>query len=137
MRKNGHLNIFTIAIASVFGMMSMVAYAEDIVCSAAQKSSVNGVKKGQPFLLDRDTKLAGVRARHEAELMLYPNVVAVAEGVLIKQGKLGNAPCLVVYVTKKDVGGEAGNAGALPYEIEGIPIHIVNVGEIEPLGLLP
>lgn len=110
----------------------MVACAEDIVCSAAQESSINGVKKGQLFLY-RDTRLAGVRARHESELMRYPNVVGVAEGVLIKQGKPSNEPCLVVYVTKKDVGGEADNAGALPCEIKGIPIHIVDVGKIEPL----
>lgn len=113
----------------------MVACAEDIVCSAAQESSINGVKKDQLFLY-RDTRLAGVRARHESELMRYPNVVGVAEGVLIRQSKPSNAPCLVVYVTKKDVGGEADNADALPREIEGIPIHIVDVGKIEPLLLL-
>jgi hypothetical protein len=134
MRKNGCLNIFTIAIASLLAALSTVARAEDIVCSAAQESAVNGIKKGQR-LLNRDTKLAAVRARHESELLRYPNVVGVAEGIQIKQGKPSNASCLVVYVSNEDVDGEAGSAGTLPGEIEGIPLYVVDVGKVEALPL--
>ena len=46
-------------------------------------------------------KIAEVRARHEAELMRYPNVIGVGEGICTKQGKPTGEACLVVFVERK------------------------------------
>lgn len=80
-----------------------------------------------------ELRIAEVRARHEAELLRYPNVVGVAEGIRTKQGKPTGEPCLVVYVERKIPRAKLEKSEILPTEIEGIPVDVVEVGKVEPL----
>jgi hypothetical protein len=78
-------------------------------------------------------RVAEVRARHEAELMRYPHVVGVGEGICSKQGKPTGQPCLVVFVERKVPPGGLAKDDILPHEIEGVPVDVVEVGRIEAL----
>jgi len=80
-----------------------------------------------------DPRMAEIRAKHEAKLLRYPNVVGVAEGTRTKEGKPTGEPCLVVYVERKVPPGELDDSGILPTEIEGIPVDVVEIGEVEAL----
>ncbi|HYS37793.1 MAG TPA: hypothetical protein VEO01_19420, partial [Pseudonocardiaceae bacterium] len=78
-------------------------------------------------------RIAAVRAAHEAELMRYPNVVGVAEGVRTSDGRPTGEPCIVVYVTRKVPRQELRADEVLPEEIDGVCVDVVPVGEIRPL----
>ena len=78
-------------------------------------------------------RIVEIRAKHEAELLRYPNVVGVAEGIRTKDGKPTGEPCLVVFVERKVPRGELDESGILPAEIEGIPVDVVEVGTVEAL----
>ncbi len=80
-----------------------------------------------------ELKIAAVRARHEPELLRYPNVVGVAEGVRMKGGRPTGERCLVVYVERKVPRAQLGQSEMLPSEIEGVPVDVVEVGKVEPL----
>jgi len=80
-----------------------------------------------------DAKLAAVQSRHEATLMGYPNVVGVAAGTRTRGGQPTNERCLVVYVTKKVPRSALAKAVILPKQIEGVPVDVVEVGEVKPL----
>lgn len=79
--------------------------------------------------------LSATLARHETELLGYPNVVAVAPGVRMAKGKITGEHCLVVYVSRKLPRGRLGKGGILPKRIEGLPVDVVEAGEIKPLPL--
>lgn len=78
-------------------------------------------------------RIAEIRGRHEAELLRYPNVVGVAEGIRTKGGKPTGETCLVVYVERKVPRDELDESEILPSEIEGIPVDVVEAGRVEPL----
>lgn len=78
-------------------------------------------------------RIAEVRARHEAELMRYPNVVGVGDGICTKKGKPTGEPCLVVFVARKIPPKKLAKDQILPSRIEGIPVDVVEVGRIEAL----
>lgn len=80
-----------------------------------------------------DQMIAAVRARHEADLMRYPNAVGVAEGIKTKQGRPTGRACLVVYVTKKVPQAKLRKRDILPKRIEGVPVDVVEVGGVEAL----
>ena len=132
MKNIGCSTCLGVVIASALALTPSMAGAEDAVCSASPDHAADGVSDGRR-MLERDNRLAGVRARHESELMRYPGVVGVAQGVEVRQGKPGTAPCLVVYVKSDTAANDAAHASALPDTIEGIPVHIVDVGNIEVL----
>jgi hypothetical protein len=67
--------------------------------------------------------LAAVQARHEQELLRYPNVVGLATG---ESG-------LLVLVSRKLPESELAPDERLPREIEGVPVDVVETGAIEPL----
>jgi hypothetical protein len=92
-------------------------------------------KGGGEFRLGgtRDREIAAVQARHERELLRYPNVVGVAPGTCIRRGKPVDEPCLVVYVGRKVPKGRLRRGEILPTEIDGVPVDVVEVGRIEPL----
>lgn len=69
-------------------------------------------------------RVAAVQAAREAELLAYPNVVGVA------QGMRGGEPALLVLVTRKLPAGELSPAATLPDEIDGVPIDVVPVGDV-------
>ncbi len=78
-------------------------------------------------------KAAEIRARHEAELLRYPNVVAVGEGIQMKRGKPTGLPCIVVFVERKIPPDKLGEDEVLPEELEGIPVDVVEAGGIVAL----
>ncbi|HXF46912.1 MAG TPA: hypothetical protein VNK91_12420 [Burkholderiaceae bacterium] len=80
-----------------------------------------------------DARIAEVRARHEAELLRYPNVVAIAEGWRTRRGTPTGERCLVVYVQRKVPARQLAAGARLPKQIEGVPIDVVEVGGIATL----
>jgi hypothetical protein len=75
--------------------------------------------------------VADARARHEAELMRYPNVVGVADGIATRGGESTGEQCIVVYVSTKVPVGELAAEAVLPREIDGVRVDVVEVGRIE------
>jgi hypothetical protein len=65
--------------------------------------------------------------------MAYPNVVAVSTGTRTRSGKPTGERCLVVYVTRKVPRSALTETQVLPAEIEGVPVDVVEVGEVRPL----
>jgi hypothetical protein len=80
---------------------------------------------------------AAIRAKHEASLLGYPNVVGVTEGIEMRAGKPTGAPALVVLVSGKVPRKSLPKASRLPSEIDGVPIDVVEVGPIEALDRPP
>lgn len=81
-----------------------------------------------------DARLLDVRTRHESELMRYPNVVGVADGVRMRGGKPTGEPAIVVYVERKVPRQDLPERDLIPAEIEGIPVDVVETGRITPMG---
>lgn len=78
-------------------------------------------------------RLTAVRAAHETELLQYPNVVGVSEGVRTRGGAVTSEPVLVVYVQRK-VPEERLPAGArLPRQIDGVAVDVVEIGRVDAL----
>jgi hypothetical protein len=77
--------------------------------------------------------VAAVQARHERELLRYPNVVGVATGTPTRRGKPTAGPGLLVLVSRKVPERELAPEERLPREIEGVPVDVVETGPIEPL----
>jgi hypothetical protein len=92
-------------------------------------------KTDQPFG-GQDPRLLDVRIRHEADLMRYPNVVGIADGVRMRGGKPTGQSAIVVYVERKVPREELAEGDLLPAEIEGIPVDVVESGRIVPMGIL-
>jgi hypothetical protein len=80
-----------------------------------------------------DASLAAVQARHQSRLLAYPNVVAVSTGTRTKGGQPTGERCLVVYVTRKLPRSALTETQILPTQIEGVPVDVVEVGEVRPL----
>ncbi len=94
-----------------------------------------GISKEPHVSQLEDAKIAAVQARHEAELLRYPNVVGVAPGVRMTQGRPTGERCLVVYVERKIPRTKLKEGEMLPREIEGVPVDVVEVGRVEPLPI--
>jgi hypothetical protein len=77
--------------------------------------------------------VAAVQARHERELLRYPNVVGVATGTPTRGGQPTGEPGLLVLVSRKLPASELGPDDLLPREIEGVPVDVVETGPIQPL----
>ncbi len=67
--------------------------------------------------------------------MRYPNVVGVAPGVRMVQGKPTGERCLVVYVERKIPRTKLKEDEILPREIEGVPVDVVEVGRVDALPM--
>ncbi|MGH2545603.1 MAG: hypothetical protein ACRDHJ_01860 [Actinomycetota bacterium] len=81
-----------------------------------------------------DAEAAAVLARHESELLRYPNVVGAAVGVRTRGGKPTGEPCLVIYVERKVPQSELAEGETLPRQVEGVPVDVVPVGRVRPLA---
>jgi hypothetical protein len=77
--------------------------------------------------------VAAVQARHERELLRYPNVVGVATGTPTRGGQPAGGPALLVLVSRKVPASELGPDELLPRELEGVPVDVVETGAIKPL----
>ncbi|MGI9293103.1 MAG: hypothetical protein ACR2PS_03900 [Pseudomonadales bacterium] len=84
---------------------------------------------------EETSKLDSVRIRHEAELMRYPNAIGVAIGIRTKQGKPTGEHCIVVYVSQKIPPNQLNEDEILPSHVEGVPVDVVGVGQVEALSL--
>ena len=85
--------------------------------------------------LPEEHRIAAIQARHETELLRYPNVVGVAHGIRTKRGKPTGERCLVVYVERKIPRAKLSENEILPSEIEGIPVDVVEAGKLEALPM--
>ena len=75
---------------------------------------------------------AAVQARHQQELLRYPNVVGVATGTLTRGGRPTGETGLLVLVSRKVPASELEPDEVLPSEIEGVPVDVVETGQIRP-----
>jgi hypothetical protein len=103
--------------------------------SAADASAPGPPEPGSTFA--EQAGLAQARARHESELMRYPNVVGVSEGVRMRGGRPTGEASLVVYVERKIPRDQLGEDELLPRQVDGVPVDVVEVGVIEPLPVPP
>ena len=91
-------------------------------------------RKTDEPLSGHNARLNEVRARHEADLMRYPNVVGIADGIRMRSGKPTGEPAIIVYVERKAPRKDLAESDLLPAEIEGIPVDVVETGRITPMG---
>jgi len=68
------------------------------------------------------SNITDVLSRHAPGLMAIPGVVGTA------QGEENGRPCVVVYVKREDEGIKR----SIPHVLEGFPVRIQAVGDIEP-----
>lgn len=101
---------------------------------SASESKQHGSKPDLPDHL-AEGRFADIRARHEARLLSYPNVVGVAEGIRTKNGEPTGEPCLVVYVNKKTPPDKLAKNELLPMQIDGAAVDVVEIGQVETLPL--
>lgn len=88
----------------------------------------------QLLAVEGEGRLAAIQAQLEAKLLGYPNVIGVATGIRVRGGKPTGEPCLVVYVSQKLPITKLAKSEVIPHEIEGVPIDVVDVGEIGALS---
>jgi hypothetical protein len=85
--------------------------------------------------LDADAaRRAAARAKHEAQLLGFPNVVGVIDGVRMRGGKPTDEPAIVVLVSRKVPCKSLAKASLLPAHVDGIPVDVLEVGPIDALG---
>jgi hypothetical protein len=98
-----------------------------------RQTAPRGPRSGQAEI----TKAAAIdeiQQRHQAELLRYPNVVGVASGIRMRRGKPTGEPCIVVYVSRKVPKKNLTTAEILPRRLDGVPVDVVEVGELKPLS---
>lgn len=78
-------------------------------------------------------RVTSVRAAHEARLLRYPNVVAVADGIRTRDGQPTGEPCIVVYVSRKVPRERLSPDEVLPEQLDGVGVDVVPVGEVRAL----
>ncbi len=71
-----------------------------------------------------------VRQAHEAELLRMTNVVGVGVGLRTRGGRRQREVALVVMVRQKVPRTMLAEADVLPAEIDGVPVDVVEVGDI-------
>jgi uncharacterized membrane protein YqgA involved in biofilm formation len=74
-----------------------------------------------------------VKNEYENELMRKLGVVGVAIGYKHIRGRKTNQLCIICYVVKKKRIGELEEYDIIPEEIEGIPVDVIESGQIRAL----
>jgi hypothetical protein len=87
-----------------------------------------------PGLGPNSARLSSIRAKYEARLLRYPNVVGVTDGVRMRGGRPTEEPAIVVLVSRKVSRKSLAKSSRLPTHIDGVPVDVVEVGRIEALG---
>ncbi len=72
-----------------------------------------------------------VKAKYEADPMARPGVVGVGIGLRQRGGELINEVCIVVMVRRKVPRALLDEEERLPHALEGVPLDVQEVGEIE------
>ncbi|HKZ84697.1 MAG TPA: hypothetical protein VJ793_13665 [Anaerolineae bacterium] len=75
-----------------------------------------------------------VKRRHEKELMRKPNVVGVGVGFRTRGGVRTDEVCIVVSVKVKLAAPQMKPGDLIPPSIGGVPVDVVETGEITALG---
>jgi len=78
-------------------------------------------------------RLRMVKAAHEADLMRKANVVGVGIGFRQREGESADEPAIVVSVTHKVPFSQLAPSDVIPRELEGIPVDVQVVGELQAL----
>lgn len=73
-----------------------------------------------------------VRQAHEADLMGRANVVGVGVGLRTRGGRREREVAIVVMVRQKMPRTTLAERDVLPGQIDGVPVDVVEVGEISP-----
>ncbi len=81
-----------------------------------------------PAVGNERESLGSVLARHERELLALANVIGVADGAAPDGG-----PVIVVYVRTKVPADQLAPADLLPTSLDGIPVDVVAVGDVQAL----
>jgi hypothetical protein len=89
---------------------------------------------------DRDDSEIIARAQatkqaHGAFLLGLPNVVGVGVGLRMRRGKPTGEVALVVMVNKKIPDVELTSEQLIPRELDGVPIDVLEVGELKAGGM--
>jgi len=71
-----------------------------------------------------------IKTRHEESLMQHPGVVGVGVGMRQKGGQPTDEVSIVIMVEKKHPLDQLDPKDVLPREIEGIPVDVLETGEI-------
>ena len=74
-----------------------------------------------------------VKRRHEQELLRKANVVAVGIGYRTRGGNQTPEVCIVVSVRNKVAESNLKLGDLIPASIEGVPVDVVETGEIRAL----
>ena len=76
----------------------------------------------------RFAEIAAIQARHDAELMRFPNVVGTGIGYRQRRSQPTDELCLVVMVSQKLAPGDLASESILPRELDGAPIDVIESG---------
>lgn len=71
-----------------------------------------------------------VKAKYEGELMNYPNVVGVGVGMRHRRRRITSQVSIVVTVRRKLPRAQLDPDDVLPTELEGIPVDVLEVGDV-------
>ena len=80
-----------------------------------------------------DAKISDVVARHEADLLKFPNVVGVFTGLRTRGGVPTHEPCVTVLVRQKIPADQLPDDDLLPSALDGVCVDVMEVGEIVTL----
>jgi hypothetical protein len=96
------------------------------------------IEFSSPQLVDKqsDTRSQFERAQavkqlYETELLNKANVIGVGMGLKHIRGQRTDAPAIVVMVTNKVPGHMLAPEDVIPHEIEGIPVDVKEIGDVE------
>jgi len=78
-------------------------------------------------------KAKKIRKKHEAALMLKKGVVGCAVGYKYVEGRKTDQVCIICYVIDKIPENQIEEADLIPPMIEGIPVDVVESGEMRVL----
>ena len=79
---------------------------------------------------DRTAKAQAAKKAHVAFLLGLPNVVGVGVGLRIRRGEPTGEVALVVLVNKKVPDAELAPHELIPKELDGIPVDVLEVGDL-------
>ena len=79
-------------------------------------------------------EIRAVKDRHEDDLLKKKNVVGLGIGFKEVKGQETDQLSLVVMVRRKSPPSQLDAVDLIPFEIEGVPVDVIEVGEIAALS---